>query len=682
NALRERVEEEKLFLMCIGAPYVETLGRAATVDGISMWSEEFMAGSILGDHVAANSTSPERIFRYFWRRTVRKHSEIQFMVYARSLRLLSNDDPNPGNSIWSENSARVNDIGNKMAAPDPGMMIYRLWDDSMKLAGHYPVLRKQTRITDICDGLLDALGEKNGLETLRRRITGGKPSSLPAERWQAIVNDISAYISHAPLSYMPPALRGIPSRDEAELYRLRPRTVMNATIFVRRRLYELTQSPWIWSYIQMKGSMITGMSAPVRAACRELHRRIREDWSSPKPLFAKEKEALKLAKEIADAHGLTGDDARYVAAGASYAQAVATICEVQLSFMVAGAGIPADEYTEEIKLISSLIAKIATNPAQAPQTLHRLKSDGRVTDMFARIHKTFDTAGIDNFSMIIPLLELFDNQRIIPHSKVVAFLKEIPMEDLIKVSQYEYIEVFRDLLQQAPDRFASLLNRLNKQGLTVGIPKIGHYLFGEEQKSTTNYKAYILKTAFILNAIDTPLLRDIFLLTTDSRFLEEKLMVSAEQQNKSLTDLQPVLPQAIDLIDCLASRIDFNKAISLGCLLLENLRNSDAPLLTAGQIRELPTPDKRLDNHLLLLMAAIRPNIMLNVFRQLALRDPAIITAFLDKLDAAGYAAQAKRMRQILAIDSRLSAIPAIKGDSLGPRPIDPREAAGTDLSA
>jgi len=140
-------------------------------------------------------------------------------------------------------------------------------------------------------------------------------------------------------------------------------------------------------------------------------------------------------------------------------------------------------------------------------------------------------------------------------------------------------------------------------------------------------------------------------------------------------------PRSVALIDRLAY-IDFTKAISLVCLLLEDLRRSGAPVRTAEEIPKESEPDARLDNHILLLITSIRPNIILNAFRQLALRDPKIITVFIDKLSRAGYDGQAERMRQILGLDSRLAAIPDIQDIALPPSPVEPYEFDELDFSS
>ncbi|HRZ86348.1 MAG TPA: hypothetical protein P5287_00885 [bacterium] len=658
------VENEKLHLMSIGQPTVEIIGGDWNVDGIHLWTEEFLDGKTLDDYVEEKSSLPEEEFRATWQMLVRKHARIEFELYEKSQRTLANYDAHGGNSNWVEDewgmvSGRINDIGELTTAPDPSKLVLSLFKLSLKIeADYYKRLKGSTRVADVCDGVLDALGETEGIKVLQAVVAGGEPMTayLPVHiKKMDVREEIARYLAERVRDYVPGEWLEPLSGDELRIIRDKP-NVSSYLIFVKRRLDRLRQSPWLWTYVNMRDIGKKQPDTPLAAAAEDLYRAVRADRSLLRPGAVRK--LHKAMREIADRHSLGEKDRARLRLAGSYGGAIGELCGRMIAADLANKGGAAGEFPEGMAMLRNVFAKLATDPASASivfcDMLNRSRDprDDRmkqVRGIFMKLAGQTDEALFDLTLMILPTVEFFMGDGFISEDNVMTFLRKMPEDELVKVAKYGFIDILQELIFRDYKRFAAILNRMQHPEMKRLVPQVSYYLVSGEGVT-------LEETGYIFKELDLRVIREIVLMLAAtelnlSRWGQRWMAIRAEDPDVYKT---AYFPQAVFFIDELAV-IDFNKAVDVTCALLRALpADYDIGGSFIGE-REIVTGDGRRMDDLVALLSRVSGEILLNAFRRLHEQgDDGRIILFLSMIESCGLKKKAGRMLDIMAMEEAL----------------------------
>jgi len=657
--IRDRVETEKLYLMSMGTPTAETLGGCWERAGVTIWTEEVLNGVTLTDLADEICSHDPYHARARWKEIMREHARIQFDLYRQSEKRLANFDAHGGNSNWvpagnNRYKARLNDIGDLTVNPEPAMLLEQLFRLSLVIElAHEDALRDATAIFDLCDGILDSLGEAEGKKVLREITLRQEELSMPSPYSQEEINirdEVKRYLDKRALSYIPDEVRMPFSKEVKMASRINYADMAGVIIlikeYVSRGFSTYKQSPWIWVYMNMKYFEAGGKGTPLYKACRKLYERIRADNTLLYPEGAAR--LNRLIDEEAERRKLGLKETRRLKAAASYENELWHISGELLADMFRDHGIQIAEHETEIGKLKDLISAVASDSVNAPTLLYEIGEDRKIKEIFKRMKGPGETSEV-GLSDILKVVTPFAAQGLIERENIVKLFKSIDETELAKIAKYGYSESFWELISKDYKRFAVTINRLYRDDPGMIAPSLAVYLVSSKD-ITDEERGYLLKE------IDLSITKEIMrILCTAKDCRGEPWGRLWLEKRTSLNDYtDEMLENGRSMITELAA-VDFNDAVNVVCELLAaldpaySLNDSfvgKAELVSKGGIRH---------NDLVRLICGLPQNILLYAFSRASKRDPGMIQTLLNMLEDAGYLTARDTILQVLSLDRRLA---------------------------
>jgi hypothetical protein len=691
-----KIEREIQYLQLFGSPHVENFGGEWKQQDLVFWSEELLDGVPLRDYLAAHAARGEDAeFKGVWKQTLRKHAEIQFGLYERSARKVANNDCNPLNSNWKEGVGRINDIGDHMAQANLARFIMILCGRTLDLEKEFPELAGTADIADICDGILDALGERTGTELLRTFAEGDENPMLVSPitfRGQDIRAAVKGYLGDGVFRYFPPSISTGPTVSEVERARkylsdsyMRQ---LSSIMYISRDLEKLKESPWIWLYLNMKQLELRGGNARLYRAAAELYRYARANPATWQP---EETEGLvRHADEVAQRYGLDVREKEVLRTFISYERTLADLSKRIILFHVSKPD--ARELGAEIDRLSELISKTAVDPAGAyrlyAEIAHDEESSKRMRLLFQRIlHAEVMPPELDVHCTLFGILEQFAEFGLVSHASVVALLREMPVSELIRITQYDiqykYPELLEGLIDRDYKRFADLLNGLSRHDVAMLIPQLAYKLFPAQSFT-------IEETAYIFNELNPSIIDELLFAMTIARNRSaewgERWQAWVRGRQTSAAEYENVVLPRIEKLLAEIAALDFNKATKIVCGMFAGLQAEYIAGRSFLGKEEVITPDGTWRyNDLILLLSRLPRELVLNAFRRTYQDNGDKIAIFLNMVRAAGYEKEFDRVKAILDSDERLNGYyekTMLQQDRMKKKSLDEETAQITDTAA
>ena len=675
------IEKEKMYLKLIGNPNVETLGCERKQDDICIWTEELLDGVTMHEYVKKHSKLPPEEFRRFWKDIVRKHVEIQFSLFEKSARKLANNDVNPYNTTWKDGKGKINDIGNIMPDANLARLIAIICGRMQELEEMFPTLQNSAEMTDICDGVLDAIGEVKGNQLLKEYVDGDQSPQLIMPitfRGRDIREEVKNYLKSDVYKYIPKEVQRPATDAEIEISMGLPKAV-NFVVYVKRGLYKLDQSPWIWTCLNLKELEIKGMDRPMYKACKDIYEAMRKDYSLSCPENHNVLNAL--VDSVSVKYNLDQSEVKQLRSSVSYGEAIYQISTDLFGRTLEKNKIKHEKYKKEIGLLSELVVKLALDPSKAVSLLLKLQGDDKIIEMFKKLTDRQDKSLLDPMQLVLSILGQLTELDLIARENLIDLFRYMPLEDQIKAAQFSYPEILEDLITKDYKLFADILNGMSEDIVVMIVPQLTFKII--PAKNIT-----VEETAYIFKELDLNIVIDMILGLTGSRNMEflwgslwrEWIHDRITKTEYYEQELHPMVGHLIDEV----WKIDVNKAVMITQTLINGLDEDYSIGNSFLGRRELIKGNMQRYNDLILVLSSLSREILLNTFRRMYKTDRDQIIVFGKMLRSAGYKAQFDRILNILNSDERLRGmyVELLLEDGIKEKSLEEETAVEVDLAA
>ncbi len=249
----------------------------------------------------------------------------------------------------------------------------------------------------VYDGVLDALGEADGLKVLEAIHASFQSKASGASKLDQTPNSLTEYLRREKMNYVPlQALATIPELDEQRLEK-DPNLLRDSRLayFHDQELHDLRNSPWLWAYVCREYVQSYPIDPGRRSQWFRLLGGLTEvvDKIREHPEYLEEKNRALTAdwvKEIIGRFTLDEVHAQYLREAVHYQDALATRLDERMNESLNENGFDARDFAAPRQDLIRLAVAVNTDPERAAELfhdqLHRPTDDPLFAFLFAMHH--------------------------------------------------------------------------------------------------------------------------------------------------------------------------------------------------------------------------------------------------------------------------------------------------------